>query len=198
MSKVPLFDGKRKIIGVVKYNERLDRWNGDYDSSEHNAGVSEFHMGIGKLINGHYYVCFGTNKINIKSYAIKVSEYDAEQIVLKHNPDIFEDIFHRKSAKLQVPLYDRNGDYIDNVDFASNLRILGSYEEMQHLEATYYGVGRAKDGTYYVCKSKDNPAYLDHANAITASQAEDYVLRYNVEAYKEVFGKEPKDLTLRE
>ena len=197
MKKVPLFFG-REIIGVVEYNKILDRWNGDYFDSKYNAGVDGFHMGIGKLVDGNYYICFGMDNINTRSYAIEVSEYDAEQIVLKHNPNVFKEIFHKEPTKLQVPLYDTNGDYIDDVDFTSNLRILGSYEEIHHLEATYYGVGITKDGTYYVCKSKDNPAYLDHANVISAAQAEDYVLRYNVDAYKKIFGEEPENLTLRE
>ncbi len=78
-----------EIVGVVEYTNNLDRWDGRNMSS----GSLGRHIGIGKTKDGKYYVCHGTQWENETDFAEIVSEEEAKKLCLKHNPDIYEEIF---------------------------------------------------------------------------------------------------------
>ena len=88
MKAVTLFD-EEAAIGLVKYTDNLDHWDG------HNwtCGSTGRHLGIGKLKNGRYYLCHGTQWEGGKDRAEVVTEEEARDAVLRHNPDIHKDIF---------------------------------------------------------------------------------------------------------
>jgi len=88
MRTVALFDGE-KAIGVAEYADNLDRWDG------HNwtCGSTGRHLGIGKLKDGRFYLCRGTQWEGEEDRAVVVTEEEAREAVLRHNPDIHEDIF---------------------------------------------------------------------------------------------------------
>ncbi|WP_456326471.1 hypothetical protein [Palaeococcus sp. (in: euryarchaeotes)] len=87
--KVRLFDDD-KVIGVVKYTNNLDHWDG------HNwtCGSPGRHLGIGKTKDGRFYLCHGTQWQGERDYAEIISEEEAKRLVLMHNPDIFEKLFN--------------------------------------------------------------------------------------------------------
>ncbi|WP_456473577.1 hypothetical protein [Desulfolithobacter sp.] len=77
-------------IGVVSYTDNLDHWDGN----NYTCGSVGRHLGIGKTKDGRYYLCHGTQWQGERSYAEIVSEAEAKQAVLHHNPDLYEEIFN--------------------------------------------------------------------------------------------------------
>ena len=88
MSKVRLFDGGR-AVGMVTYTSNLDHWDG----SNHTCGSTGRHLGIGKTKDGRFYLCHGTQWQGEQDHAEIVSEDEAKETVLRHNPNIYEEIF---------------------------------------------------------------------------------------------------------
>ncbi len=88
MCKVRCFDGE-EVIGMVEYTANLDYWDG----SNNTSGSSGHHLGIGKTQDGRYYLIHGTQWQGERDSAEIVSEEEAKSAVLRHNPDIYEEIF---------------------------------------------------------------------------------------------------------
>jgi len=88
---VRLFDGD-EVVGVVKYTDNLDF----YDGRNYSCGGVGRHLGIGKLKNGKWYVCYGTQWQGERDYAEVISESTAKKLCLQHNPDIYETLFDEK------------------------------------------------------------------------------------------------------
>lgn len=88
MSLVRCFDGE-EVAGMVEYTDNLDYWDG----SNHTCGSTGRHLGIGKTKDGRYYLCHGTQWQGERDTAEIVSEEEAKQAVLRHNPDIYEEMF---------------------------------------------------------------------------------------------------------
>ncbi len=97
MGKVRLFDDD-EVIGLVEYTDNLDRWDG----SNHTCGSPGRHLGIGRLRDGRYYVCHGTNWQGEKDFAEVITEEEAKKLCLKHNPDVYEELFGEEPPVLSV------------------------------------------------------------------------------------------------
>ena len=95
MAKVKLFDGE-EVIGLVEYTDNLDTWNGH----DQQAGGVGHHLGIGRLKNGKYYVCHGTQWQGEQDYAEVISEKTAKKLVLTYNPEIYKDFFGEEPPDL--------------------------------------------------------------------------------------------------
>jgi hypothetical protein len=94
MKKVPVFKHAH-AIGIVDYIDNLDRWDG----RNFNSGRNGRHLGVGRCKKG-WYVCYGTQWQGERSYAELVPETEARRICLKHNPDIFFELFGEDLADL--------------------------------------------------------------------------------------------------
>lgn len=88
MSIVRCFDGD-DVIGMVEYTDNLDFWDG----SNNTCGSPGHHLGIGKTKDGRFYLVYGTQWQGERDRAEIVSEEAAKEAVLRHNPDIYEEIF---------------------------------------------------------------------------------------------------------
>ena len=88
MSRVKLLDDG-KVVGYVKYTDNLDHWDG------HNniCGSTGRHLGLGKLKDGRFYLCHGTQWQGEMDYAEVVSEENAKEVALRHDPEIYEEYF---------------------------------------------------------------------------------------------------------
>ena len=95
MAKVRLFDGD-EVVGLVPYVENLDHWDG------HNwtSGSTGHHLGIGRLKDGGYYVCYGTQWEGERDYAEKISKKEAQNLCLKHDPEIWDELFDEPIPEL--------------------------------------------------------------------------------------------------
>lgn len=94
MAKVRCFehDGpEARVIGLVEYTDNLDHWDGN----NYTCGSVGRHLGIGKTKDGRFYLCHGTQWQGERDYAVIVSEDEAKEAVLRHNPDsqLYEEIF---------------------------------------------------------------------------------------------------------
>ncbi|MBN1574739.1 MAG: hypothetical protein JW984_16200 [Deltaproteobacteria bacterium] len=89
MSKVTLYDENGNALGLVAYTDNLDHWDG------HNmtCGATGRHLGVGKLKDGRFYVCHGTNWQGEKNHAELISEEEAKSLVLSHRADMYQEIF---------------------------------------------------------------------------------------------------------
>jgi len=78
-----------KVVGMVPYTDNLNYWDG------HNwtCGSTGRHLGIGKTKDGRFYICYGTQWEGERDYAEIVSGQEAKELVLRHNPKIYEEIF---------------------------------------------------------------------------------------------------------
>lgn len=95
MGTVRLFDDEM-AIGTVEYTSNLDHWDG----SNHTCGSVGRHMGIGKLKNGEFYVCHGTQWQGERDTANVITEDEAKSLALQHNPDIYEELFGEEAPNL--------------------------------------------------------------------------------------------------
>lgn len=93
--KVRCFDGE-DAAGMVKYTANLDYWDG----RNWTCGEVGKHLGLGKTKDGRFYVCRGTDWQGEYDYAEIISEEDAKKLCLKHNPDIYEDVFNETPPEL--------------------------------------------------------------------------------------------------
>ena len=94
---ITLYDDDEPI-GVVEYTDNLDTWNG----SNSQCGGVGLHMGIGKLKNGGFYLCHGSQRQGSNDYAETIDKDIAKSMVLRYNPDIYEDIFGWKPDILSI------------------------------------------------------------------------------------------------
>ncbi|BCO08783.1 hypothetical protein GF1_11590 [Desulfolithobacter dissulfuricans] len=85
-----------KAIGMVKYTDNLDHWDG----SNWTCGSPGRHLGIGRTKDGRYYLCHGTQWQGERDHAEIVSEEEARETVLHHNPDVYEEIFNEAIPEL--------------------------------------------------------------------------------------------------
>lgn len=88
MAKVRLFDGD-EVIGLVQYTENLDHWDGRNSTS----GRTGRHIGVGKLKDGRFYVCRGTQWQGERDFAEVITKEEAKVLCIEHNPEIYEDFF---------------------------------------------------------------------------------------------------------
>ena len=95
MATVRCFDGD-DVIGMVEYTDNLDYWDG----SNHTCGSAGRHLGIGKTQDGGFYLVHGTQWQGERDSAEIVSEQEAKATVLKHNPEIYEEMFGESAPKL--------------------------------------------------------------------------------------------------
>lgn len=89
MGQVRLFDDNGEAIGMVEYTANLDHWDG----SNQTSGDTGRHLGIGRLKDGRFYVCHGTQWQGERDSANIIPEVDAKELCLRHNPDVYEEIF---------------------------------------------------------------------------------------------------------
>ena len=95
MSNVTLYDNG-EAIGVVAYTDNMDMWNG----SNNQCGGTGLHAGIGKLKDGRFYVCNGSQWQGSVDSATVISEEDAKSFCLRNNADEYENIFGEKPELL--------------------------------------------------------------------------------------------------
>lgn len=86
--KVRLFD-IGVVIGTVAYTDNLDRRNGH---NRQNGGTGR-HLGIGKLKDGRFYLCHGSQWEGEEDYAEVIGEAEAKRVVLRDNPDLYPGLF---------------------------------------------------------------------------------------------------------
>lgn len=87
--RVPLFDGDR-CIGRVSYTDNLDYWDG----RNHTCGSTGHHLGVGKLRDGRFYLCHGTNWQGERDRAEVVSEEVAKEAVMRVGFErLYRDLF---------------------------------------------------------------------------------------------------------
>lgn len=88
MGTVRLYDDGT-VIGLVEYTENLDHWDG----CNLTCGGTGHHLGIGRLKDGRFYLCHGTQWQDEQDYAEVVTEDEAKAAVLELSPGLFEDFF---------------------------------------------------------------------------------------------------------
>lgn len=93
--KVRCFDGE-KVIGAVNYTDNLDTWNGRNWTS----GSLGRHLGVGKLEDGRFYACYGTEWQGRKDYAEVISEDEAKELVLRYNLNVYKELFDEEAPDL--------------------------------------------------------------------------------------------------
>ena len=113
MSNVNVYESEfcNEIVARVKYNEKLDYWDG---RNRGNGGLGK-HKGITKLKDGRFVIIIGSQMQGSKDYAYIVSKEEALQEVLKSgNLELLED---NKFAELKT-LYEKSCDLeeIDEVE----------------------------------------------------------------------------------
>ena len=102
MSNVNVYESEfcNEIVARVKYNEKLDYWDG---RNRGNGGLGK-HKGITKLKDGRFVIIIGSQMQGSKDYAYIVSKEEALQEVLKSgNLELLEE---QKFAELKT-LYDK-------------------------------------------------------------------------------------------
>ncbi|MBN2980091.1 hypothetical protein [Cohnella algarum] len=90
MYKVPVYNNvcDRDVISRVRYNERLDRWNG---SNWQNGGVGR-HLGITRLQDGRFVLIYGTQWEGERDYGLIATDREAlDEILRSGNDDLLED-----------------------------------------------------------------------------------------------------------
>ena len=78
-----------EVIGMVEYTDNLDYWDG----RNHTCGSTGRHLGIGKTKDGRFYLCHGSQWQGERDYAVIVTEEEAKRVVLRNNPDVYEEMF---------------------------------------------------------------------------------------------------------
>lgn len=112
MSRVNVYESEfcNKIVARVKYNEKLDYWNG---RNWGNGGLG-MHKGITKLKDGRFVIIIGSQMQGSKDYAYIVSKEEALQEVLESgNVELLEE---QKFAELKT-LYEKLCD-LEEIDEA--------------------------------------------------------------------------------
>lgn len=94
----PWDDNGHKCIGKVRYTDNLDYWDGNNMT----CGSTGRHLGIGKLKDGRFYLCHGTQWMNEQDYAEVVSEKEARQAVL----DCGDNALYRQFFGEDIPRLD--------------------------------------------------------------------------------------------
>lgn len=92
---VRLFENN-EVIGVVDYTDNLDYWDGN----NYTCGATGVHLGIGKLKDGRFYLCHGTQWAGQRDYAEVIDVDTAKEVVLKHDPDLYEEMFGEELPNL--------------------------------------------------------------------------------------------------
>ena len=84
MSNVNVYESEfcNEIVARVKYNEKLDYWNG---RNWGNGGLG-MHKGITRLKDGRFVIIIGSQKQGSKDYAYIVSKEEALQEILSLEP----------------------------------------------------------------------------------------------------------------
>jgi len=88
METVRLYD-EDEAIGVAEYTDNLDYWDG----SNNTCGSTGRHLGIGKLKDGRFYLCYGTQWQGERDHAEVINKEQAKQAVLENNPDVWNEFF---------------------------------------------------------------------------------------------------------
>ena len=99
-NKIRLFN-KSKVVGLVEYTDNLDHWDG----RNMTCGSSGRHLGIGRLINGGFYLCHGTQWQGERDYAEVIDETKARDVILEHNPDLWPEFFDEPVPVLSEKVY---------------------------------------------------------------------------------------------
>ena len=102
MSSVNVYESEfcNDIVARVKYNEKLDYWNG---RNWGNGGLG-MHKGITRLKDGRFVIIIGSQKQGSKDYVYIVSKEEALQEILKSDKlELLED---KKFAELKT-LYEK-------------------------------------------------------------------------------------------
>lgn len=94
MAKIKCFDGD-EVIGMVENVRNLDFLDGCSWSYE-NLG---YHLGIGQLEDGRFYVVKSSYCESEVATASIISARHAKDLVIEKNPHIYEDIFNEPALK---------------------------------------------------------------------------------------------------
>jgi len=86
----------QEVIGMVEYTNNLDRWDGN----NFTAGRTGRHLGIGKLKDGRFYACHGTQWQGERDSAEIITEVEAKKLCLLHKPDIYKEMFKEPIPEL--------------------------------------------------------------------------------------------------
>lgn len=76
-------------LGMVPVKTNLDTWDG----SNYQCGGMGLHMGIGQTKDGRWYVCHTSQFQGSNDYAYIIDEDEAKMLTLKHNPDVYKELF---------------------------------------------------------------------------------------------------------
>ena len=112
MRRVNVYESEfcNKIVARVKYNEKLDYWDG---RNRGNGGLGK-HKGITKLKDGRFVIIIGSQIQGSKDYAYIVSKEEALKEVLESgNVELLED---KKFTELKT-LYEKLCD-LEEIDEA--------------------------------------------------------------------------------
>ena len=89
---VNVYDDDNHVIARVKYNNNLDRWDGQHWTS---GGALGIHKGLTRLKNGRFVLIHGTqwkgDQEGVRDTAKIISEEEAVQEILKSgNDELFD------------------------------------------------------------------------------------------------------------
>jgi hypothetical protein len=103
MYKVPVYNNvlDRQVIARVRYNQRLDRWDG----SNWSNGCVGRHLGITRLQDGRYVLIYGTEWQGERDYGLVVSDREALEAILNSgNDELLEEAKFAQLKKLAETL----------------------------------------------------------------------------------------------
>ena len=84
---------RERIVARVKYNSRLDHWDGHNWTS---GGVG-LHLGITRLRDGRMVLIYGTQWQGSRDYAVVASDDEALQAILDNNASELDNWPHLKA-----------------------------------------------------------------------------------------------------
>ena len=93
---VNIYDESGNVIGIVKYNDNLDVWNGQ---NRQNGGTGR-HLGITRVNNGSFVLIHGTDWQGESDYAEIISDKEAFQNIMKYSPELLEQEKFKEFQKL--------------------------------------------------------------------------------------------------
>lgn len=88
-----------------------------------------------------------------------------------------------------------NDKVIGLVAYTSNMDYWDGHNWTCGSSGRHLGIGKTKDGRYYVCYGTQWQGERDHAEIITKEEARQLCLEHNPDKYEVLFGEEPPMLT---
>lgn len=89
---------------------------------------------------------------------------------------------------------EEGGDVIGMVNYTANLDHWDGHNWTSGSTGRHIGVGKTKDGRFYVCHGTQWQGEQDYAVIITEDEAKKLTLRHDPDRYEEIFGEEVPEL----